>query len=325
MQLVVPMGEITAENWLDSFAKGASWVVGLLKDFALPILLALLAYWFKSWEDQREADRLKRDKDREQIRHYEENERQHLLQTWNLMLPVSHDDATGHYMPLAAAAKITLDAFQRCHEDLAAAKANPESWVHSKQAFYSLMLLWRRGRRLADLKGGFYLKDRVGEAILSDCWDKLRTLYLQRDPSLRETLSNVLDNMDPNERLGGFLAKFPPYAEGGAASKLIQELFQQAFKQFCDWMVTPEFEESIRVLKTFRALLKYEMNRPYLYWYPKNQKERLHADDDVKKMVRQIAKEHSQEPGSEDFLKQAKEYLAGDTQDSKPKDQSALP
>jgi hypothetical protein len=333
-QVVVPLGELEAQDWFDSLKEGWTAVQGFLKDLALPILLAVLAYLFKQWEDNREterrtaetnreearqkaewdrqADRLKADKDLEsarqeaerdreltrqnaeklldQKRQEQERERQQLLQTWNKMLPISHEDATKYYMPLGSAVRSTVEAFELCRKALD--KTPPElplESAESKHALYYFLVTLRRCRSIADERGGFYFKDRVGEKLTALCVEQLGSLYVRQIPAVQESISQVLSGIEPLEKLGTFIPKLDGSLSKAKATPPVEDARCLVYSQFFAWLSTTEFRLAIPLLKGLVAVLDFEMNKPYEYWYPEDQKERLKLEPKIEKTLQELA------------------------------------
>jgi F0F1-type ATP synthase membrane subunit b/b' len=350
-QLIVPMGELDAQDWLDTFTEVWAAFLGFFKDLALPILLAVLAYVFKKWEDVREAerrnieaeredqrrkieadrevahqkaewdrqtDRLQKEKDREaareqaekeketarhdaeklldQQRQQLERERQQLLQTWNNMLPISHEDATKYYMPLGSAVRSTLESFERCLTGLDKVPPDlPFGSPHTKHALYYFLVTMRRCRCIADERGGFYFKDRLGEKLTALCVEKLGALYIHDSDDAAEKTSELLGGISPQEKLGAFVPKLNESLSKVTSNPPVKDTQFIVYQHFFAWLFTPEFRESIPLLKALTAILDFEMNKPYEYWYPKDQKERLTSDSKIEKFLREFAEAKKKE------------------------------
>jgi hypothetical protein len=58
---------------------------------------------------------------------------------------------------------------------------------------------------------------------------------------------------------------------------------------FYAWFATSEFEQIVPLMKAFLRVLDFEMNQPYEYWYPKEQKERLKLEKDEKDTLTDLA------------------------------------
>jgi len=310
-QVVALLGELEAQNWFDSVKEGWTAVLGFLKDLALPIMLAVLAYLFKKWEDARQEEHDIAETNREQARQKAERERQQLLQTWNNMLPISHEDATKYYMPLGSAVRSTLEAFERCQTALDKTPPElPRGSAGSKHALYYLLVTLRRCRSIADERGGFYFKDRVGEKLAALCIEQFIRLYARDIPLVAESISQVLNGIEPQENLGTFIPKLDESLAGAKATPPVEDAQCRVYNQFFDWLSTAEFRQTIPLLKALRPILDFEMNKPYEFWYPESQKERLILDPKVEKTLQELAEARKrQDDQYKELPTELKEYL----------------
>lgn len=278
-QYVLPLGALEAKDELDNAKETWAAILGFYKDLALPLLLALLAYLFKQWDDARERERQKA-----------ESQRQQLLQTWNKMLPVSHGDATRYYMPLASAIRESFKSFKKCQE---AIKPGPQKLPADsplvKLSLYYFLLTMRRFRSISRERGGLYFKDRTGEKIASLCVSEMFRLYLREVPDLLQHTGVVLSSIKPFEVYGEFVPLLDSSIAPTKARTDLQEALFQVHTEFHAWISTSEFCDVVPLLKSLLTVLDFEMNRPYEFWYPKAQKERLKLEDDVKKTLTSFA------------------------------------
>jgi len=312
-QSVVALGDLTATDCIDTLEEAWAWFQAALKDLALPILLAVLAYLFKKWEDDREASRRNDETQRETARraaeqaleaerHRTEQERQQLFQTWNQMLKVSHEDATKHYMPMVAAARTVRTHVTDCREaikQLAPGKLPKED--RYKHALFYFLLLRKRNRRFTDDRGGFYFKDRVGEELAAACWSETNRLYILRNPVVREKFSELLQQVGADDLLTTFMEKFRKAARGS--------VFEVVHGHFCKWLARPESEEAMQYLEAFVAVVEFEMNKPYVYWYPEDQKSRLNKQGNVDSVLRKIAEDPARNKQNTTWRSEIEAYI----------------
>jgi hypothetical protein len=297
-QAVVSLGDLASKNYIDTLEETWSWLQATLKDLALPILLAVLAYRFKKWEDDREAIRRNDENARETARqtaekelevqrHEAEQERQQLFQTWNQMLKVSHDDATKHYMPMLSAASTVRTHVLKCRVEM---KKVPQGTLPGddryKHALFYFLLLRKRNKRFTDDRGGFYFKDRVGEELAAACWSETNKLYIRGNSAIREKFSELLNQVAADDLLSTFMKKFREAAAGNNSSETV---FQIVYRQFCEWLASGDCEHAMDYLESFIAVVEFEMNKPYVYWYPADQKSKLNTLGKVDEMLRKIA------------------------------------
>jgi hypothetical protein len=136
----VIIGPITVRRDLPPFFTFNRRVVGLIKELLLPLVAALLTYWFTQRQRQTEFDRA----------------------AWNVMWTKAHENVERYYAPLAEAAG---NAARRLPTiDL----SNPDS---VDQALFFLLLWMRRTRLLFQKIGAYYLASRHGETIVAKCAD----------------------------------------------------------------------------------------------------------------------------------------------------------
>lgn len=276
-QCVVPLGTLTAQDGFDKAKETWAAILGFYKDLGLPILLAVLAYLFKQWEDARERER-----------QAAESYRRQLLQTWNKMLPVSHNDATKYYMPLAAAIRAANEDFKRCQEAMQKG-ALPANSPLVKESLYYFLLAMRRFRAISRQRGGFYFKDRTGEKISSLCVNEMFRLYRRSVAGLSQHTSTALSQMKPFTTFGEFIPVLEDALAANTPRTAVQEAFFQVHTGFYAWLSTAEFLQIVPLLKAFLRVLDFEMNQPYEYWYPKEQKERLKLEQDEKNTLTELA------------------------------------
>ncbi|HET7108653.1 MAG TPA: hypothetical protein VFI38_17700 [Candidatus Acidoferrum sp.] len=273
-QYVIPLGALEAKDDLDHAKEVWAAIIGFYKDLALPLLLAVLAYLFKRWDDAREH-----------VRQKAENERQQLMQT---LLPASLEDATKYYMPLASALRESYKSFKQCDDSIKTGLVLSANSPVAKQSLYYFLLTMRRFRTISRERGGLYFKDRTGERISALCIGEMFRLYLRDQRDLLQHTSVVLSNIEPSEVYGDFIAVLESSLAASARTPL-QESYFQVHTGFYAWIPTPEFHEVIPLLKSLATVLEFEMNRPYESWYPEAQKERLKLDEEAKNTLKKLA------------------------------------
>jgi hypothetical protein len=260
----------------------------LLKDLALPLVLVVFGSYLqnqakkreqeqadrdkqlardKADQDQRLADekasrdrqladeKAERDKQLAQEKADQDREQAQVRETWAMMLPKLQRYAERHYMPVYA----SIEAFA----DLA------EEPKKSREALFELLRVIRRMRHLAVSVGGLFFKDRQGEVLAAKTW----RLFLDRarDERVlgREALERMLTVIATDENYAQFLDKLAGENPRGAAGlDEVGKPLQDLEGKFNQWKETDSFPQDVALLKLFSAILSYEMNRPYLFWYP---------------------------------------------------------
>jgi hypothetical protein len=278
--VAAPVGPIAIRSRLDEWIQAR---VALFQGLALPLATFLLGGIFsvaKYYSDRadKEAD----------------DRRAQLTQTWNQMLPASHKLALGHYVPMSAALHEALDWLAKADPANASAPAAPVAgkgvpgapatapaaappWDEPKlkRAFYGLMLFESRVRNTTTKVRGFYFKDRTGEKIVSRCYLRYRETFYRKDSAEQIAVEKVRDLVPVDMDLKDFEAAWTNN----------KTLFDDLYAKFKAWTVKPDgYPVAKKILTALRAVLDYESNRPYEYWYGK--RDRLSIEDGAEKMLR---------------------------------------
>lgn len=261
-----------------------------IKDFSgilTPLVLAVFGFWFQGYFRKRDkANRA------------EEQYLAQYSQTWNTQLPEMYKLAFKHYLPLGAAAAGVIGKVAD-YKKLKAASASAESCDEAaKKGFYYFALLARRMRAFQDKLNGFYFKNRIGEEFASECMRKYLDRSLMRDSGATDIFGALLDHVDVNEREASFRAKLKN-SDG--------KQFSDGWTAFRTQLEFGELDEALPYLNAFTAVLLYEVNRPWEYWY--GRKETLDLDPEGEKALEALAKNISSRPGRQSFLAEAREYL----------------
>jgi len=299
-QYAVPLGAIAADAASDKAKERWAFVVAFYKDLGIPLLLVLLAYLVKKWEEGREHRRQKAESDRQQ-----------LLQTWNQMLPVSHKDATKYNMPFNSALGGAVGHFKACLKAQDAGNPAPSMADGTvKNAFYYFLLSLRRYRSLYDDRGGFYFKDRTGERITAYCLDRMFALYVRQEAGLFEITSRAISTLQPHEKAGVFMPRLEACLANAATTPIENDLYC-AYEGFLAWIPTDEFRQVVPLLDALNQVLDFEINKPYEFWYPQDQKERLKLDKDMRDAILTTAKlaERAQPQKFAKFAEEVNEYF----------------
>ncbi|HLY55894.1 MAG TPA: hypothetical protein VKS60_10080, partial [Stellaceae bacterium] len=219
----------------------------------LPLLWAKLE---KEREARRQQAEHLAEAERQQAEHLAEAKRQEVerhtqqaRETWARMLLISHRNATLHYLPLLSTLRDLADRL----------------WLRDfpawqDEAFFQLMTLLVLMKRLRDKAGGFYLKSRLGEDILSDLWLLLKHAC-QRTLGLADYTA-ALDEMGGAESYAAFSTSL-------TAVPAQRPALLRCRLAFDTWVVNPDLPLSAYapLLRLFYYVLRYETNRSYVYWY----------------------------------------------------------
>lgn len=306
-QTVAALGQNTIESGWERLGKG---VYEFIKDFALPILLLALTLLFGWWDKKRESARKEADEQRERARKSAEEVRTWQAETWKQMLPISHRLATKHYTRIGASLRDALDSIEVCLEENDPAKREPSE----RDAFYNVMLLGRQVEEMGNQVGGLFFKDRVGEKLAAQCWgDALEEFFGPTTASGRINYQQSIDACPPNgDDKVALIEKFKSAPAQGAAA--LDRAVWDTWVYFQKRYPLAEGKGAASLLRGFRAVLEYEMNRPYEHWYRRAEKLVMRRDDakqiNVEQVLRDAASRIQKEEGQDsDFIKQAAVYI----------------
>ena len=264
---VLPLGEASVTGCWDNWPSFYQAV----KDLALPVILLFFGVLLSLWQ----------------------KERAQISETWSKMLPISHRLATRHYLVIAGAVAgiLARDAKMKEIKDEDQDLATNEAWrEHMLRQFYYIAFLERHYYHMVHTSGGFYFKNRVGESVVQECYNRFLDHYTKAPPADKLTLlTAVAETMDLKEGFHSFRQRWTGSGESVAGEKTIVDRGQmiRAWQDFQQWRGSKDYPESIRYLSAFNTILLYEINRPYEYWY--GEKEKLELLPAVKQTLDEIA------------------------------------
>jgi hypothetical protein len=303
-----------------------SRVYGFLKDFALPILLAILAYFFNKRDKAREAERQRKAdaiaaaqraqsealaveerKQSERLAREEtraRDQRTLAAQTWQKRLSVMYELNTKYYLPLNST--ITSMVVFRGQRQ---AETNPDKKRDcARREFFYLALMCRKMNYIADEVGGLFLKDLTGERIIGRCWQSFLKSFTDdfRDEYFR-LLTPMLAPMKVDETADAFFSRMDAQQADGSPTKEAAAL-QKAWQRFQAWIDGASYLSAIQRVGVLRQVLAFEMNRPFLYWYERV--EPLPGDGGTRKRLLEALQEFdSTDEDRAASEKQLNEYL----------------
>lgn len=270
-----------------------------LKDFALPIVLALLAFGLGLWDHAREGRR-----------QAEERHRTQLAETWNRMLSESHRLTTKFYLHIASGGQSILQFDQFYREEAAKAKdkrSDPRLEQYAKRQLFSLVYLERRYIHLLDSAGGFYFKSRVGEQLVNSCLDSFLASYTQKwKEEILGNLTAMARIIDLNETGDAFLKRL---AGEGQTPADVQATLTHGWTNFQAWRAGPDYDRALSYLRALLVVLLFEMNRPYEYWYGEQQA--LIVDKEVRATLVGLADAIVNPEAKQRFSSELEKYLKG--------------
>jgi len=248
------LGENTVQDWWDHALD--SWLSGAVKFLGVPALLVALVGFGVNFLTQRRAM---------------------VAETWKLMLPISHNYTMKHYMAISAAADGARDACDKSDE---------------RAAFFHVLSLLKRVALAQEKIGGVYFKNRTGERLVEGCLHTFQDEFLGEETSpFRLKMRLLSKRLGPKWQLEDFEDKF--LSGRSVADPDFKELFNQFQARMKEArtkkMTNQEAPHPFLYLKAFCAILDFEANRPYEFWY--KQKAKLETTQEVAKLLRRMAEE----------------------------------
>ena len=302
------LGQISSEDsWKLYVARNPlilPLITGVLGGLIVALAQALLSAQEKRKEDERArlakieeerragAAKIEEEKRAAATRKLEE-ERAHKIATWDMMLPQAHELAMRHYVLMQAfvrGAISSLDRYDRASEP--GGTPDPELDDLPARAFLCLVMFARRMQYSTDTVGGLYFKNRIAEEIVSRCYYSYRKLYYDRDIKERARYESILNRVSADARVSQLYDALHGHASSDhtgtkltkkAAAALHRDL-KTAFEEFEElWIKNNQRQKILPILKAFAAVMQFEMNRPYRYWY--NEKAKLEISDEAREAV----------------------------------------
>jgi hypothetical protein len=259
----VNLGEnqVVASSWISRLSLDE-----LLKILAVPALLLLIGAMITAavnsinvWRERRAATAQAAI---DAARHIQEQERAVRAETWKQMLPISHNYAAKFYLPLSLAAERFADSLKQSNARL---------------AFFYLLFCGRKMIATRNEIGGFYFKDLRGETLAAVCWKNHRLACLgEEDSPLYRAVRDSIDQLEEIDSFEGFEKRFAEVS--GGVVEFTEDCIQQAWILFQTWIGTKNVATTIQHLEGFYAVLDFESNRPYEYWYDTPAKLKITAE-----------------------------------------------
>ncbi|HEV3036736.1 MAG TPA: hypothetical protein VHA33_03020 [Candidatus Angelobacter sp.] len=233
-----------------------SYLYGPIKTFAIPATLALLGYLLNRRAKKREE--AKADADKEQgIR----------AEIWKQMLPTSHELASKYYMPISREIEHTA---RNLSKYAIAMYGDVEKVVLAKEAadraFFYALSLEKRMIHTRQKIGGFIFKDLRGEELAISGWLEYKRLQVGDPDSPNDILfRSSASRLKYDETFESFCKRFSAPITSPNPFKPEIEVSWRIFRR---WLEEKRAVlASIFYLRVFGAIIDYELNRPYQYWY----------------------------------------------------------
>jgi uncharacterized repeat protein (TIGR01451 family) len=220
--------EVIATSW-ETRIPWARRVYRVFKDFAIPIVLALLAWYFKSGEDKRLEKR----------------------ETWSKLVEQFVRDTQTYFLPIATRISPLLR-----HEW--------DSDAGGLRLFtFNLLVLLRRMKLLAQRIGGFHFRNRLGEQVAGATWNAFKMVLDDGLLTVREDgFADLMDAVDDSESFSVFEQKL---SADTSLSDLRNE-FENFLRKWRSSTMDPMSNYRC-LLETLRLTIAYEINRPLELWY----------------------------------------------------------
>lgn len=235
-----PVALVTANGLLALHAvRGYRVLLELLENLALPLVLLALGFLVKNIESDRAETH----------------------QTWAQMLPKHHENSERYYVPLCS---FLLSLTRKLPEE-------PAAPSDCRRSFFYLMMFFKLFKTMQERIGGFYLKDRKGEDVLTALY---HLLFLGAEKGKPPYL--------PYETRMKALAVMSERPEYARFEKLFwNPHFHRLEEGFYRWMTTGNFrDEMVPVCEALRLILRFELNRPQEKWYGRSEPFRIEADQE---------------------------------------------
>lgn len=221
----------------------------VIKDLALPLLLAYLAYIFQ-----------KRQKDRDDLVKQNADDREYKVQVRNIQLPRFQEYAEKHYLPIIASIRLLRRDFEPSEPRL-------------ELVLYRLAIFLKRMQRLREERGGVFFQDRKAESILQAAWFCFNHHVEEKLGLENRDALLALTRLD--EDFAGFQAKM--------GNPVVREVLKN-LKDWADLGANPQkggLTNCMDLAHIMQDVLSFETNRPLdQYWYNNSEKSDLCGFED---------------------------------------------
>jgi hypothetical protein len=292
------------------------FLLDLLKLLFIPFVLAVIGWWLNRINKEQDDRKAEKQEERQAAQHQHELEqaalqRQHELaqaalqrdheaeeavraETWKQMLLLSHTYAAKCYLPLSLAADRAASSLR----DLLAHQGD------ERIAFFYILMCGREMTNTRRETGGLYFKDLRGEILAGECWRRQREALIGTDEESRFNLAvrYAVTAIDGLATYADFKRRFEVAGSNPVAFN--HPDIQDAWTRFLEWAANhPDLlAEVARYMEGLTAVLDYESNRPYKYWY--DTKPRLIATQRTEQTLREVLQ------GANYSSEQVKDYLS---------------
>jgi hypothetical protein len=272
-QLSLLLGPITIDRgWSAAqFARAGRRFAGIVKDLALPIVLAILGAFFaarqsdrearrKAQQDQLERVRAQREKDAEAKRIEADKKQAERQEVGRLLLTRILDLARMHYLPFVAQSKSILG--ESIKKRAGGADADFE------KLFFHLLLLLKHMEVFRLKEGGVFFKRRDGEKAMTAAWYLLKTTSY-RGLGGDEIVAKALEKVKCDWDYATYKAALP-----GPELQAVWTKFQEWRKVAEDSADAESLWQILGVIDAFQAIASFEADFALKYWYEGANQER---------------------------------------------------
>jgi hypothetical protein len=266
-QTEATLGQLEVTGWPARWARAS---IPVLQSLAMPLVLAILGAVLQWRLSALEHSRQQHAQKLADERSERENLRAEEAETWRLMLPISHKYTIECYTDLELAAGETVQAMAEARDSA----VKPASRSRLDAAFYEWLVFQARVR-VVNESGAFYFRDPTGEALVVALLQAFTSGFIyQRPPQGGRSKLSPEDELDIRRRLGRVMELMKPLPNADVVlTNLEAERSAGAgpWLRLADWfharVVDADVDQSISYLRAFRAVLAFEMNRPYARWF----------------------------------------------------------
>jgi hypothetical protein len=220
----------TLGDWIEHAVAPAKQIYSVVKDFTLPVVLALLAYFFQRHQSGRDA--------RQQI--------------WSNQIPRFRTFAEKHYLPI-------VSNIRHLRKDFTAFNAAPPAEQDGEagiKLLYRVLMVLRRMAYLRDEEGSVFFKVRPAELIVQNAW---WSVNLHVEEQFR---------VDRRDRVLALLAPDEPYHHFLEIAR-DEPVFEELRLALLLWIrQSDDFARCLDLTHMMLAVFGFEANRPFdEYWY----------------------------------------------------------
>jgi hypothetical protein len=228
-------------DWIDHSVAPAKQIYSVIKDFTLPVVLAVLAYFFQRHQSARDA-KAARDRETRETRQ----------QIWSNQIPRFRTFAEKHYLPI-------VSNIRHLRKDFNAFNAAPPAEQDGEagiKLLYRVLMVLRRMAYLRDEEGSVFFQIRRAELIVQNAWWAVN-LHVE-DQFRVDRRDRVLSLLAPDEPYHHFL-------EIAADEPVFEELRLALLL----WVrQSDDFTRCLDLTHMMLAVFGFEANRPFdEYWY----------------------------------------------------------